>query len=133
MNRTNKSSIEPVRGPVPGSGPGSGTPVTNIRGGVLQKSAMFCYIADIRILLFLCFLPATTGPNRSDSEESGRTIATPPFLPLYRQPGRGFVTGFVTYPVHPLLGSLSSDLSLREGSERTPNPKRALTRRRQAP
>ena len=80
---------------------------------MLQKSAMFCYIADFRILLFLCFLPATTGPNRSDSEESGRTIAPPPFLPLYRQPGRGFVT----YPVHPLLGSLSSDLSLREGSE----------------
>ena len=69
---------------------------------------------------FLC-LPGSRG--RDDPAEKGRTIATPPFLPLYRHAWGGHVTGHVTWPVPPLWGSLSSYLSLREGFGQDPEHK----------
>ena len=91
----------------------------NIRGGMGHKSAGGCSTAIFLNLFYHCFLPTTTRPDRADTEENGKTEATPPFLPLYRQTGRGFGAGFVTwfgaYPAPPLWGSLPSKLSLREG------------------
>ena len=73
-----------------------------------HKSTLICYTTHFSRLLYHRRLPTTTRPDRADTEEKGRTEATPPFLPLYRQTGRGFgagfVTGFEAYPAPPYGG-----------------------------
>ena len=79
-----------------------------IRGVLGHKSAGGCSTAIFLTLLYHSSLDATTKPDRADTEEKGKTEATPPFLPLYRQTGRGFGAGFVTgfgaYPAPPFWG-----------------------------
>ena len=121
MNRTNRTSDFRLSGVKAGVRALPDHRAPNIRGGMGHKSAGGCSNAIILILLCCRRLPTTTRPDRADTAENGRTEATPPFLPLYRQTGRGFVAGFVTwygaYPAPPLWGSLPSKLSLREDSE----------------
>ena len=61
-----------------------------IRGGMGHKSAGGCYTAHFSILLYHSSLPTTTRPDRADTEEKGKTGATPPFLPLVRHSGVWF-------------------------------------------
>ena len=121
MNRTNRTSDFRRSGVKAGVRALPDHRATYIRGGMGHKSAGGCFTAIFLTLLYHCCLPTTTRPDRADTEEKGRTEATPPFLPLVRQSGRGFGAGFVTgfgaYPAPPLWGSLPSKLSLREGSE----------------
>ena len=81
---------------------------TNIRGGMGHKSAGGCSTAIFLTLLYHSSLDATTKPDRADTEEKGKTEATPPFLPLVRQSGLGFgaggVTWFGAYPAPPYGG-----------------------------
>ena len=51
----------------------------NIRGGIEHKSALICYTTHFSILFYRCRLPTTTRPDRADTEENGKTEATPPF------------------------------------------------------
>ena len=104
--------------------------VTGSEGGVLQKSAMFCYIAHFPMLLRYGGLSPTTRPDRAAPAGTCRTGATPPFLPLVRQAGRGFVTVHVTYPVTPPWGRSRPIYPC--GKAPIQNPKRSLPRRRQA-
>ena len=120
MNRTNRTSDFRLSGVKAGVRALPDHRAPYIRGGMGHKSALICYTTHFSILLYHCRLPTTTRPDRADTEEKGRTEATPPFLPLVRQSGLGFgaggVTGFGAHPAPP-LGSLPSKLSLREDSE----------------
>ena len=95
-------------------------PGTQTRGGVYQDSVMRCTSTIVPIYLPQRGLSVIARPARSDPAEKGRTGATPPFLPLYRQTGRGGCTSRCTTAYPPFQGSLPSDLSLREGSEHVP-------------
>ncbi len=121
MNRTNRTSVIRRSGVKAGVQALPDHRATNIRGGMGHKSAGGCSTAIFLTLLYHRRLPATTRPDRADTGEKGKTEATPPFLPLVRQTGRGFgaggVTWFGAYPAPPLWGSLPSKLSLREGSQ----------------
>ena len=134
MNRTNRTSdfrLSRVKAGVQAL-PDHRAPY--IRGGMGHKSAGGCFTAHFSILLYHCRLPTTTRPDRADTEEKGKTEATPPFLPLYRQTGRGFGAGFVTgfgaYPAPPHGGRFRPNYPC--GKTPNQNPKRALTRRRKA-
>ena len=125
MNRTNRTSVIRRSGVKAGVRALPNHRAPYIRGGMGHKSAGGCSTAIFLTLLYHCCLPTTTRPDRADTEEKGRTEATPPFLPLVRQSGLGFgaggVTGFGAHPT-PLWGSLPSKLSLREGSEPAMKP-----------
>ena len=95
-------------------------PGTQTRGGVYQDSVMRCTSTIVPICLPQRGLSVIARPARTDPAEKGRTGATPPFLPLYRQTGRGECTSRCTTAYPPFQGSLPSDLSLREGSEHVP-------------
>ena len=95
-------------------------PGTRTRGGVYQDSVMRCTSTIVPIYLPQRGLSVIARPARTDPAEKGRTGATPPFLPLYRQTGRGGCTSRCTTAYPPFQGSLPSDLSLREGSEHVP-------------
>ena len=73
-----------------------------------HKSTLICYTTHFSMLLYHRRLPTTTRPDRAALAEKGKTEATPPFLPLVRQTGRGFGAGFVTgfgaYPAPPYGG-----------------------------
>ena len=102
MNRTNKTSIFRRSGVKAGVQALPDHRATYIRGGMGHKSALICYTTNFSMLLYRSLLPATTRPDRADTEEKGRTEATPPFLPLVRQSGRGFGAGGVTwFGAHP--------------------------------
>ena len=107
----------------------------NIRGGMGHKSAGGCSTAIFLTLLYHSSLDATTKLDRADTEEKGKTEATPPFLPLVRQSGLGFgaggVTGFGAHPAPPFGGRFRPNYPC--GKAPNQNPKLALTRRRQAP
>ena len=62
---------------------------TQTKGGLFQESAMRCTSTIIHNSLPCGYLTAITRPARTDPAEKGRTGATPLFLPLYRQTGRG--------------------------------------------
>ena len=116
MNRTNKTSVFRLSGvkAVPEQ------PVTRSRGGVLQELVMRRYTFHISILLYRSCLLATTRPDRGRTRGAGKDGSDPPFFavsPANRAGGcyRGCYT-----PCPPLMGSLPSDLSLREGSEHEP-------------
>ena len=64
-------------------------PGTQTRGGVYQDSVMRCTSTIVPIYLPQRGLSVIARPARTDPAEKGRTGATPPFLPLYRQTGRG--------------------------------------------
>ena len=85
-----------------------------------QDSVMRCTSTIVPIYLPQRGLSVIARPARTDPAEKGRTGATPPFLPLYRQTGRGGCTSRCTTAYPPFQGSLPSDLSLREGSEHVP-------------
>ena len=104
MNRTNRTSDFRPSGVKAGVRALPDQTATYIRGGMGHKSAGGCSTAIFLTLLYHSRLPTATRPDRADTEEKGRTEATPPFLPLVRQTGQGFVTGFVTYPVPPFWG-----------------------------
>ena len=76
--------------------------------------------APVPISLPRRYLSVIARPALADPAEKGRTGATPPFLPLYRQTGRGGCTSRCTTVYPPFQGSLPSDLSLQEGSEHVP-------------
>ena len=75
-------------------------PGTRTRGGVYQDSVMRCASTIVPIYLPQRGLSVIARPARTDPAEKGRTGATPPFLPLYRQTGRGGCTSRCTtaYP-----------------------------------
>ena len=108
MNRTNRTSVIRRSGDKAGVQALPDHRAPNIRGGMGHKSALICYTTHFSMLLYCSCLPTTTRPDRADTEEKGRTEATPPFLPLVRQSGlgfgAGFVTGFGAYPAPPFLG-----------------------------
>ena len=119
MNRTNRTSNFRRYGVKAGVQALPDHRAPYIRGGMGHKSAGGCSTAIFLTLLYHSSLDATTKPDRADTEEKGKTEATPPFLPLVRHAGLGFgaggVTGFGAYPAPPSWGSLPSNLSLREG------------------
>ena len=97
---------------------------TYSEGGVFPFSRWVCFPPHFSMLLFFRCFAVITRPDRAAPEVRGGTGATPPFLPLVRHAGRRGVPGGVPMgvpPPPPLLGSLPSDLSLREGSEHTPH------------
>ena len=108
MNRTIETSVFKLSGVKAGVRALPDHRAPNIRGGMGHKSTLICYTTHFSILLYHRRLPATTRSGRADTEEKGRTEATPPFLPLYWQIGRGFgagyVTGFGAYPAPPYGG-----------------------------
>ena len=108
MNRTNRTSDFRRSGVKAGVRALPDHRAPNIRGGMGHKSAGGCSTAIFLTLLYHSSLDATTKLDRADTEEKGKTEATPPFLPLYRQTGRGFGAGFVTwfgaYPAPPPYG-----------------------------
>ena len=87
------------------------------------------------ISLSHCSMSAMDRPARAAPAEKGRTGATPPFLPLYRQTGRGGVTGGVTSPTPLFRGRSRSIYPCGKAPNKAPDTddKRTLTRRRQAP
>ena len=82
MNRTNRTSDFRLSGVKAGVRALPDHRATYIRGGMGHKSALICYTTHFSILLYHSRLPTTTRPDRADTEEKGRTEATPPFLPL---------------------------------------------------
>ena len=98
MYRTNRTSFS--------GGPGSRlcrTSLSHAQGGVCDINWRWGVtpIHSAMLLYHRCLL-ATTRPDRAAPEVWGRTEATPPFLPLVRQTGRGGVTGSVTlFVAHP--------------------------------
>ena len=108
MNRTNRTSVFRLSGVKAGVRALPEHRAPYIRGGMGHKSAGGCYTTHFSILLYNSSLPTTTRPDRADTEEKGKTEATPPFLPLYRQTGRGVGAGCVTwfgaYPAPPYGG-----------------------------
>ena len=120
----------------PGSGPGSYQKETESVGGLFPFPRGVCFPAHFAISLPCRYLAAIDRPDRAAPAVKGRTGATPPFLPLVRHAGRGFVSGFVSPSTPPCGGSLPFKLSLREGSEQGSGHRpqvRRKTRRRQAP
>ena len=119
MNRRVRAS------PISPSGVRSGVQeiATETMGGVWQEMALFCGSTYFPMLLCCGCLSTTTRPDRAALAVRGRKGATPPFLPLERQTVRGGVAWYVApnvaYPAPP-LGSLPSNLSLREGSDPEP-------------
>ena len=102
MNRTNRTSDFRLSGVKAGVRALPDHRATYIRGGMGHKSAGGCSTAIFLILLCCRGLSATTRPDRADTEEKGKTEATPPFLPLVRQSGLGFGAGGVTwFGAHP--------------------------------
>ena len=89
--------------------------VTNSGGGMLQESALGCYKPHLAISLPGSHLAVVDRPASDDTAGTSRTIATPHFFPLYRQAGVGVCYRVCYKPCPPLWGSLSSNLSLREG------------------
>ena len=123
MNRRVRASVSSPSGVRAGVWAGVRQLGTESEGGVFQETAVGCSIASFLTLLYSSSLDATAKPDCTAPGVRGRTGATPPFLPLVRQTGRGGVPGGVPEgvpPPPPLLGSLPSDLSLREGSEHKP-------------
>ena len=106
-------------------------PGTQTRGGVYQDLVMRCTSTIVPIYLPQRGLSVIARPARSDPAEKGRTGATPPFLPLYRQTGRGGCTSRCTTAYPPFWGR--SRPIYPYGKVPNTYPKRALTRRRQAP
>ena len=109
MNRTNRTSVFRLSGVKAGVRALPDHRAPYIRGGMGHKSAVdLFHHSFFLLLLYQRCLPTTTRPDRADTEEKGKTEATPPFLPLYRQTGRGFGAGFVTgfgaYPAPPYGG-----------------------------
>ena len=135
MNRTNRTSDFRRSGVKAGVRALPDHRATYIRGGMGHKSAGGCFTAIFLTLLYHCCLPTTTRPDRADTEEKGRTEATPPFLPLVRQTergvGAGFVTGFGAYPAPPYGGRFRPNYPC--GKAPNTYPKRVLMRRRQGP
>ena len=82
VNRTNRTSVIRLSGVKGGVRALPDHRAPYIRGGMGHKSALICYTTHFSMLLYHCCLPATTRPDRADTEEKGRTEATPPFLPL---------------------------------------------------
>ena len=102
MNRTNRTSDLRRSGVKAGVRALPDHRATYIRGGMGHKSAGGCSNAIFFILLCCRGLSTTTRPDRADTEEKGKTEATPPFLPLVRQSGLGFGAGGVTwFGAHP--------------------------------
>ncbi len=91
-------------------------PETYSEGGLFPFWRWVCFPAHFAISLPRSYLAAVDRPDRTAPEVRGRTGATPPFLPLERHAGRGFVSRFVSHRKPP-FGSLPSKLSLREGSQ----------------
>ena len=106
---------------------------TYIRGGLWQESAFFCgsthFVYFFASQWFSLLLPGHPAP---EGEGRGKTRATPPFLPLYRQTGKGVCGRVCGIPCPPLFGGRSR-LICPCGKAPNLNPKRALRRRRQAP
>ena len=107
-------------------------PGTQTRGGVYQDSVMRCTSTIVPIYLPQRGLSVIARPARTDPAEKGRTGATPPFLPLYRQAGRGGGVPAGVPPPPPLFRGRSRPI-YPYGKAPDTDPKRALTRRRQAP
>ena len=82
MNRTNRTSVIRLSGVKAGVRALPDHSAPYIRGGMGHKSAGGCSTAIFLTLLYHRSLPATTQPDRADTEEKGKTEATPPFLPL---------------------------------------------------
>ena len=119
MNRTNRTSVIRLSGVKAGVRALPDHRAPYIRGGMGHKSALICYTTHFSILLYYSCLPTTTRPDRADTEEKGRTEATPPLFAALSANGAGgwgrrcyMVWGI---PCPPLWGSLPSNLSLREG------------------
>ena len=91
---------------------------TYIRGGLWQESAFFCgsthFVYFFASQWFSCYYQ---GIPRQKERRGERRERPPLFCRSIGKQEKGFVAGFVAYPAPPFLGSLSSDLSLREGSE----------------
>ena len=94
--------------------------VTGSEGGVLQKSAMFCYIAHFPMLLRCGGLSPTTRPDRAAPAGTCRTGATPPFFAASAASRAGVCYSPCYISCYTPLGSLPSNLSLREGSDPEP-------------
>ena len=99
-----------------------------------HKSALICYTTHFSILFYRCRLPTTTRPDRADTEENGKTEATPPLFaasPANRAGGgQGLLHG-LGHTLPPLGGRFRPIYPC--GKTPNQNAKRALTRRRQAP
>ena len=78
------------------------------------------------------FLVCPVHDARAAPAEKGRTGATPPFFPLYRQTGRGVCNRVCNNPNPPLFRGRSRPIDPC-GKAPDTYPQRALTRRRQAP
>ena len=125
MNRTNRTSVFRLSGVKAGVQALPEHRAPYIRGGMGHKSAGGCYTAIFLILLCCRCLSTTTRPDRADTEEKGKTEATPPFLPLYRQTGRGFGAGFVTWfgasPAPPYGGRFRPNYPCGKAPNKSPN------------
>ena len=82
MNRTNRTSVFRLSGVKAGVRALPDHRAPYIRGGMGHKSAGGCSTAIFLILLCCRGLSTTARPDRADTEEKGKTEATPPFLPL---------------------------------------------------
>ena len=82
---------------------------------MFQDAAFVCSTPHFAISLPGSHLAVVDRPASDDTAGTSRTIATPPFLPLYRHAGGGVCSRVCSKPCPPLWGSLSSYLSLREG------------------
>ena len=94
-----------------------------IRGGVGARIGIFLWQHSFCLFLCLLCLPATTRPSRARRRGAGKDESDPPFiaaLAANRKRGLGQGLGHTLPPL--LWGSLSSNLSLREGSEQDPEP-----------
>ena len=92
---------------------------TYIRGGLWQESAFFCgsthFVYFFAWQWFSCYYQAIPRQKERGVERRERP---PLFCRSIGKQEKGCVAGFVAYPGPPPFGgSLSSDLSLREGSE----------------
>ena len=131
MNRTNRTSVFRLSGVKAGVRALPDHRAPYIRGGMGHKSAGGCSTAIFLTLLHQRCLPTTTRPDRVDTEEKGRTEATPPFLPLVRQTGLGFgaggVTGFGAYPAPPYGGRFRPNYPCGKAAEPTEHAVAALS------
>ena len=78
--------------------------VTSSGGGMLQESALGCYKPHFAISLPGSHLAVVDRTASDDTDGTSRTIATPPFLPLYRQAGAGGCYRVCYKPCPPPLG-----------------------------
>ena len=109
MKRTNRTSVFRRSGVKAGVRALPDHRAPNIRGGMGHKSAGGCSTAIFLTLLYHSSLDATTKPDRADTEEKGKTEATPPFLPLVAAIragvwGRGCYRGMGAHPAPPYGG-----------------------------